>query len=162
MELCLFDSPESDASELRIPVTEKTDQTWHVFLPDIGPGQLYCYRVQGIYEPAHGLRFNNTKLLLDPYAQAIAGQVNWGKGVFAYTLGHPAGSLAVDYRDDASACPSALSLTPISTGSVMWRRLRLCTPRLFTSCTLKASPCSILPCLPHYAAPTPAWVRASD
>jgi glycogen operon protein len=91
VELCLFDSPEPDASELRIPVTEQTDQTWHVFLPDIGPGQLYCYRVQGIYEPARGLRFNNTKLLLDPYAQAIAGQVNWGEEVFAYTLGHPRG-----------------------------------------------------------------------
>jgi glycogen operon protein len=112
VELCLFDSPESDASELRIPVTEQTDQTWHVFLPDIGPGQLYCYRVQGIYEPAHGLRFNNTKLLLDPYAQAIAGQVNWGEEVFAYTLGHPAGDLAIDYRDDAFCVSKCVVVDP--------------------------------------------------
>ena len=72
VELCLFDSPAPNAGELRIPVTEQTDPTWHVFLPDIGPGQLYCYRIYGAYEPARGLRFNHSKLLLDPYAQAIA------------------------------------------------------------------------------------------
>jgi isoamylase len=67
VELCLFDSPAPDATELRIPVTEQTDQAWHVFLPDVGPGQLYCYRVRGVYEPRHGLRFNSSKLLVDPY-----------------------------------------------------------------------------------------------
>jgi isoamylase len=72
----LFDSPEPDAGELRIPVIEQTDQACHVFLPDIGPGQLCCYRLYGAYEPACGLRFNHSKLLLDPYGQAIAGQVN--------------------------------------------------------------------------------------
>jgi pullulanase/glycogen debranching enzyme len=55
----LFDSPEPDAGELRIPVIEQTDQACHVFLPDIGPGQLCCYRLYGAYEPACGLRFNH-------------------------------------------------------------------------------------------------------
>jgi isoamylase len=83
VELCLFDSPEPDANELRIPVTEQTDQTWHVLLPEIGPGQLYGYRVYGAYEPARGLRFNLSKLLLDPYAQAVAGPVIWSAEAFS-------------------------------------------------------------------------------
>jgi len=70
VELCLFDSPEPTATEVRIPLTEQTDQTWHVLLPEIGPGQLYGYRVHGVYEPARGLLFNPSKLVLDPYAQA--------------------------------------------------------------------------------------------
>ena len=112
VELCLFDSPEPDASELRIPVTEQTDQTWHVFLPDIGPGQLYCYRIYGAYEPARGLRFNHSKLLLDPYAQAIAGQVDWGAEAFAYTVGHPEGDFAIDHRDDAWCVPKCVVIDP--------------------------------------------------
>jgi isoamylase len=111
-ELCLFDSPEPDAGELRIPVAEQTDQTWHVFLPDIGPGQLYCYRLFGAYEPARGLRFNHSKLLLDPYAQAIAGQVNWGAEAFAYALGHPEGDFAIDHRDDAWCVPKCVVVDP--------------------------------------------------
>jgi isoamylase len=112
VELCLFDSPEPDAGELRIPVAEQTDQTWHVFLPDIGPGQLYCYRLNGAYEPARGLRFNHSKLLLDPYAQAIAGQVNWGAEAFAYTLGHPEGDFVIDHRDDTWCVPKCVVVDP--------------------------------------------------
>jgi isoamylase len=78
VELCLFDSPEPTATELRIPVTDQTDQTWHVLLPETGAGQLYGYRVHGVYEPARGLRFNPSQLVLDPYAQALAGQVTTG------------------------------------------------------------------------------------
>jgi isoamylase len=112
VELCLFDSTEPDARELRIPVTEQTDQTWHVFLRDIGPGQLYCYRVYGSYEPARGLRFNHSKLLLDPYTQAIAGQVNWSSEVFAYVLGHSSGDFAIDHRDDAWCVPKCVVVDP--------------------------------------------------
>jgi glycogen operon protein len=71
---------------IRIPMTEHTDQVWHVFLPDARPGQLYGYRVSGPYEPERGLRFNNSKLLLDPYAKAIAGQVNWSDEMFGYVV----------------------------------------------------------------------------
>jgi isoamylase len=112
VELCLFDSTEPDACEVRIPVTEHTDQTWHVFLPDIGPGQLYGYRIHGSYEPARGLRFNFSKLLQDPYAQAIAGQVSWSPEVFGYVLGQPSTDLAIDHRDDAWCIPKCVVVDP--------------------------------------------------
>src|SRR6266542_2015762 len=75
VELCLFDNIEDTEENIRIPVTEQTDQVWHVFLPDARPGQLYGFRVSGPYDPERGLRFNSSKLLLDPYAKAIAGEV---------------------------------------------------------------------------------------
>jgi isoamylase len=112
VELCLFDSPEPDANELRIPVTEQTDQTWHVLLPEIGPGQLYGYRVYGAYEPARGLRFNPSKLVLDPYAQALVGQVTWGAEAFGYTFGHPEGDLVIDHRDSAWCLPKCVVVNP--------------------------------------------------
>src|SRR5207249_1580066 len=72
VELCLFESLDAPVEQVRIPMTEHTDQVWHVFLPDVRPGQLYGYRVQGPYEPEKGARFNASKLLIDPYAKAIA------------------------------------------------------------------------------------------
>src|SRR4029450_2318279 len=59
LEPCLFDSLEAREENIRIPVTEKTDQVWHIFLPDVRPGQLYGFRVAGSYEPERGLRFNS-------------------------------------------------------------------------------------------------------
>jgi isoamylase len=112
VELCLFDSSEPTANELRIPVTEQTDQTWHVLLPEIGPGQLYGYRVHGVYEPARGLRFNPSKLVIDPYAQAIAGQVGWGAETFGYAFGHPEGDIVIDHRDDAWSVPKCVVINP--------------------------------------------------
>jgi len=112
VELCLFDSTEPTANELRIPVTEQTDQTWHDLLPEIGPGQLSGYRVHGVYEPVGGLRFNPSKLVLDPYAQAIAGQVNWGAEAFGYTFGHPEGDLVSDHRDSAWCLPKCVVINP--------------------------------------------------
>ena len=82
IELCLFDNIEATEENFRIPVTERTDQIWHVFLPDVGPGQLYGFRVAGPYDPENGLRFNSSKLLLDPYAKAIAGEVIWADEMF--------------------------------------------------------------------------------
>jgi isoamylase len=77
VDLCLFDQPDARQEHIRIPMREQTDQVWHVFLPDVKPGQLYGYRVFGPYDPERGLRCNSSKLLIDPYARAIAGQVNW-------------------------------------------------------------------------------------
>src|SRR5438309_784942 len=62
VELCLFDSIEATEENIRIPVHERTDQVWHVFLPDMRPGQLYGLRVSGPYDPERGLRFNSSKL----------------------------------------------------------------------------------------------------
>ena len=72
VDLCLFD-PDGRAELTRIPVKERTDFVWHVYLPDVRPGQVYGYRVRGPYEPRDGQRFNPQKLLLDPYAKAIGG-----------------------------------------------------------------------------------------
>ncbi|PYL16188.1 MAG: glycogen debranching enzyme GlgX, partial [Verrucomicrobia bacterium] len=82
VDLCLFDSVDAPQENMRIPVTEHTDQVWHVFLPDVKPGQLYGYRVNGPYDPKHGMRFNSSKLLLDPYAKGIAGEINWADEMF--------------------------------------------------------------------------------
>lgn len=155
VELCLFDSAEPDASELRIPVTEQTDQTWHGLLPEIGPGQLYGYRVHGGYEPGRGLRFNHSKLLLDPYAQAIAGQINWGAEAFAYALGHPESDLAIDHRDDAWCVPKCVVVNP----DFDWTDDEVMPLPLHASIIyemhVKASRCSILPCQLNCGAPTP-------
>ncbi len=108
VELCLFDSIEATEENIRIPVTEHTDQVWHVFLPDVRPGQLYGFRVSGPYDPERGLRFNSSKLLLDPYAKAIAGEVNWSDEMFGYVIGGEDEDLTQDFRDDAWGVPKSV------------------------------------------------------
>ena len=108
VELCLFDNIEATEENLRIPVTERTDQIWHAFLPDVGPGQLYGFRVAGPYDPEHGFRFNSSKLLLDPYAKAIAGEVIWADEMFGYAVGDKKEDLTQDFRDDAWGVPKSV------------------------------------------------------
>lgn len=85
VELCLFD--EQCAQELeRIAVKEKSRQVWHIYVEGIGPGQCYGYRVDGPYDPAAGHRYNPNKLLIDPYAKAISGSVEWHDSLFGYDL----------------------------------------------------------------------------
>ena len=86
VELCLVDA---SGGETRIPLRERTAFVWHVYLPAIGPGQRYGYRVHGPYEPRRGLRFNPNNLLLDPYAKSLDGPESWDSGLFAYELGQP-------------------------------------------------------------------------
>src|SRR3954453_6390757 len=74
VELCLFDE---DGTETRVNLPERAAFVWHGYLPNVGPGQGYGFPVHGLYEPEHGLRCNPTKLLLDPYAKAIEGEVDW-------------------------------------------------------------------------------------
>jgi isoamylase len=104
VELCLFAS-QDDAQPLCVPVTEKTAGIWHVYLPGLGPGQLYGYRINGPYEPAQGLRFNPAKLLLDPYAKAIGRPVKWADELFGYTLGDAQADLSRDDRDSTPFAP---------------------------------------------------------
>ncbi len=100
VELCLFDA--TGQRELqRIAVDEQTDQIWHVFLPQVRPGQLYGYRVHGPYRPEQGHRFNPHKLLLDPYAKSIVGAVNWSDAQFGYRIGSPREDLSFSRRDSA-------------------------------------------------------------
>jgi len=108
IELCLFDNIEATEENFRIPVTERTDQIWHVFLPDVGPGQLYGFRVAGPYDPEHGMRFNSSKLLLDPYAKAIAGEVIWADEMFGYAVSDKKEDLTQDFRDDAWGVPKSV------------------------------------------------------
>ena len=81
VELCLFDEA---GAETRIPLPEVTGFVWHGYLPDVGPGQRYGFRVHGPYDPARGLRCNPAKLLVDPYAKALDGEVTWHPSVFGY------------------------------------------------------------------------------
>ncbi len=84
VELCLFD----DAGvETRVELPERDAFVWHGYLPNIGPGQRYGYRVHGPYDPARGHRCNPAKLLLDPYAKAIDGEIEWAQACFSYTWG---------------------------------------------------------------------------
>ena len=104
----MFDNIEDAEENIRIPVTEQTDQVWHVFLPDARPGQLYGFRVSGPYDPERGLRFNSSKLLLDPYAKATAGEVSWADEMFGYVVGDKKEDLTQDFRDDAWGVPKSM------------------------------------------------------
>src|SRR6266700_363530 len=108
VELCLFENREATEENIRVPISECTDQVWHVFLPDARPGQLYGFRVSGPYDPQHGLRFNSSKLLLDPYAKAIAGEVSWADEMFGYVVGDKKEDLTQDFRDDAWGVPKSM------------------------------------------------------
>jgi isoamylase len=108
VDLCLFDNVHSVQEQIRIPMTEQTEQVWHVFLPDLRPGQLYGFRVTGPYDPDRGLRFNSSKLLLDPYAKAIAGSINWADEMFGYVVGDKLEDLTRDFRDDAWGMPKSV------------------------------------------------------
>jgi glycogen operon protein len=115
VELCLFDSADATAESQRIVVPEHTDQVWHVFLPDLLPGQLYGYRVHGPYEPAEGHRFNPNKVLLDPYAKAVGRDLRWADELFGYRIGDPAADLSLDSRDNAEWAPLAMAIDPAFT-----------------------------------------------
>jgi isoamylase len=88
VELCLFDD---DGEETCVTLPEVTGFVWHGYLPNVGPGQRYGYRVHGPYDPAQGLRCNPSKLLIDPYAKSVVGELDWGQPVFGYTFGDPDG-----------------------------------------------------------------------
>lgn len=108
VELCLFDRSEDVKEAVRIPIRERTNGIWHIYLPEVGPGQLYGYRVHGPYEPEKGLRFNANKLLLDPYAKAIGRELKWDDSLFGYTIGDEAEDLSFDERDSAAFAPLAI------------------------------------------------------
>ena len=86
VELCLFDD---DGTETRVPLTEVDADVWHGYLPTVRPGQVYAYRVHGPYEPERGHRCDASKLLLDPYAKAISGQVSASPSLYSYDFLDP-------------------------------------------------------------------------
>ncbi|HLI57544.1 MAG TPA: glycogen debranching protein GlgX, partial [Actinomycetota bacterium] len=107
VDLCLFDE---DGAEECIPLTEVTALCWHGYLPNIGPGQRYGFRVHGPWDPAAGQRCNSAKLLLDPYAKAVEGQVEWDPAVFGYPLGGD--DMTADDRDSAPFVPKSVVTNP--------------------------------------------------
>jgi glycogen operon protein len=90
VELCLIDVGDDGVrTESRVPLTEVDGYVWHAYLPGVQPGQRYGYRVHGPWDPAEGLRCNPAKLLLDPYATATVGEIDWGQSLFGYDFDRP-------------------------------------------------------------------------
>jgi isoamylase len=106
VELCLFDGA---GTETRVELREVDALVWHVYLPNVGPGQRYGYRVHGPYEPSRGHRCNPAKLLIDPYAKAVEGEVAWNEALFGYRFDHP------EERNDADSArylPKSVVISP--------------------------------------------------
>ncbi len=112
VELCLFEGGEGIRETARIRLSEQTTHVWHCYLPEVRPGQLYGYRVYGPYAPAEGHRFNHNKLLLDPYAKALSGVLQWSDALFGYTAGHEEEDLSFDERDSARGIPKCVVVDP--------------------------------------------------
>jgi isoamylase len=106
VELSLFDEA---GTETRVNLPERDAFVWHGYLPNVGPGQRYGFRVHGPYEPDHGLRCNPNKLLLDPYAKAIDGEVDWDESCFSYKFAAPE---EFNGADSAPHMPKSVVISP--------------------------------------------------
>ncbi len=111
VELCLFDDA---GEETRVELRDYTSHNWHCYLPGVGPGQRYGYRVHGPYDPASGHRFNPNKLLIDPYAKSIEGPILWdAANALPYIpTGEEDADLQLDAQDDAEAIPKCIVVDP--------------------------------------------------
>jgi glycogen operon protein len=107
IELCLFDGA-GRRETARAALPECTNEIWHGYLRDANLPLVYGYRAQGPYDPERGHRFNPHKLLLDPYARELVGQVRWSDALFGYRVNSPRGDLSFDRRDSAGAMPKAV------------------------------------------------------
>ena len=114
VELCLFDGAGKREIE-RVTLPEYTDEVWHGYLPDVRPGQLYGYRVHGPFDPRAGHRFNPNKLVLDPYALELRGDIRWHDAAFGYRIGSRHADLSFDKRDSASVMPKCVVVDPAVT-----------------------------------------------
>lgn len=109
MDLSLFDR---QGKEERVRFSEFSHHVWHVYVPGLQPGQLYGYRVYGAYDPSNGHRFNPNKLLIDPYAKAINGTMQWHDALFGYEVGHDDEDLSYSDADSASFIPKCVVIDP--------------------------------------------------
>jgi isoamylase len=100
IDLCLFD-PSGRREIDRIQLPECTDEVWHGYLPNAQAGLIYGFRARGPYEPQNGHRFNEHKLLLDPYARRLAGELRWSDALFGYRVNSARADLSIDRRDSA-------------------------------------------------------------
>jgi glycogen operon protein len=108
VELCLYQDPHDAQESERIPIRSHTDHTWHVYLPEIKPSQLYAYRVHGPYNPNAGQRCNPRKLLLDPYAKAIVGDVAYNTAIYGFVATQPSSDGTPSGEDSARSMPKCL------------------------------------------------------
>ena len=125
VELCLFDAEGHELERIALP--EYTNEIWHGYVPGLAPGQLYGYRVHGPYDPEAGHRFNANKLLIDPYARLIHGEIKWGQAAYGYKFDDEAGDLSFDETDSAPFMPKCVVVeakapTRHSRPSVPWSR----------------------------------------
>jgi glycogen operon protein len=111
VELCLFD-PTGIHEIARIPLLERDGDVWHIYIAGLTPGTCYGYRVHGPYSPEEGHRFNPNKLLLDPYAKRITGDIVWNNAIMGYTIGAKAEDLTYDPRDSAPYVPRSVIVDP--------------------------------------------------
>ena len=114
VELCLFDHDGQREIE-RVELPEYTDEVWHGYLPDARPGTVYGFRVHGPYEPDAGHRFNPNKLLLDPYAKRLVGDLKWNEAIFGYKLDSADDDLSFDERDSAPFVAKCCVIDPAFT-----------------------------------------------
>lgn len=112
VELCLFESENAESASHTLKIAERTHHVWHVYIPGLKPGQLYGYRVHGPYEPENGHRFNPNKLLMDPYAKAIAGTIQWHNSLFGYDVHHEDKDLSFSSEDSAPYIPKSVVIDP--------------------------------------------------
>jgi glycogen operon protein len=122
VEVCLFDKA-GERETARIELPEYRDEIWHGFVPDIGPGTFYGFRVHGPYKPDEGHRFNPNKLLLDPYARATIGELKWHPAVFGYKL-ESEDDTTFDERDSAPFMPKSVVVDP----DFDWKREKVWKP----------------------------------
>jgi len=122
VELCLFDAA-GKTEKQRIELPEYRDEIWHGYVPEIGAGTVYGYRVHGPYQPNDGLRFNPHKLLLDPYARAHIGGLEWNPAVFGYKM-ESGDDLTFDERDSTPFVPKSVVVDP----DFDWKREKVWKP----------------------------------
>src|SRR5271170_7936215 len=108
VEVCLFDRPSGARERETLALPERTAHVFHGYVPGLGPGQLYGLRVHGPYDPESGLRMNPAKVVLDPYARAVANEIDWSAPMFPFVPGDPRGDLAPDLRDNAGGAAKAV------------------------------------------------------
>src|SRR3954471_22131784 len=108
VEICLFDSADERREVQRFRLVEKTAHVWHGYVPGLPTGTLYGIRAYGPYEPAGGLRFNGAKLLVDPYARAVTGKVDWSAPAYGYPMVGRDRDLLPDAQDDAWGVPKSV------------------------------------------------------
>lgn len=112
VRLCLFNHTQDAQEAFAVDLSERTDYVWHVYLPGVGPGQLYGYRVDGPHDPLNGHRFNRNKVLIDPYAKALSGTIEWHPSLFGYRFGEEDADLTFNDEDNAPYVSKSVVIDP--------------------------------------------------